>query len=572
MAARVDLLVTGRIATLAGARGLGWAGAVAVADGVVVAAGRESEVAALAGPATRRLRLGLDRVVLPGITDAHLHLAEAALAADQVDLAAAPTLEAGLALLAREAERLDREAAPDGWLVGHGWSADGWGAWPTASALDRAAGSRPAFVWAHDHHSAWADSAALRLAGIDEEAPDPPGGTIRRDATGVPTGILHERATTLVLARLPAPSGERLERALLACAAELLALGVTGVHDPGGLAAAPDLGGPFAEYRRLAAAGRLPVRVHASIRAEQLAGAERRGLRSGDGLSPEELAGVGGDPRGRRLAARYRVGWLKLFADGALGSRTAALLDPYEIEPGREAPAAGPAGALLADPSRYRATVARASATGIATQIHGIGDRAVRLALDLLAPTVGHVPLVPRVEHCQMVHPDDAGRFARSGVAASVQPIHLRSDRDAALAAWGARATWGYRLRSLDRPGALLAFGTDAPVEPADPWPGIAIAVTRRASKWGPGAGPFAPDEALTLDRALRAACLDPVVSAGEGSVAGRLVSGCRADLVVLPAAALDEPVRPGGALTAARPLLTLVDGEEAYRHPDLDA
>ena len=324
MAAAADLLVTGRIATLAGARGFGWVEALAVADGVVVAAGSGSEVASLAGPGTRRLRLGRDRVVLPGITDAHLHLSEAALAADRVDLAAAPTLEAGLALLAERAARLDREAAPDEWLVGHGWSPDRWGAWPTASTMDRAAGSRPAFAWAHDHHSAWADSAALRIAGIDAETPDPPGGTIRRDAGGRPTGLLHERATALVLARLPAPSPERLERALLAYTAELLALGVTGVHDPGGLGADPDLGGPFAVYRRLAAAGHLPVRVHASICAEALATAERRGLRSGDGLAAEELAGVGDDPRGRRLAGRFRVGWLKLFADGALGSRTAA--------------------------------------------------------------------------------------------------------------------------------------------------------------------------------------------------------------------------------------------------------
>ena len=207
----------------------------------------------------------------------------------------------------------------------------------------------------------------------------------------------------------------------------------------------------------------------------------------------------------------------------------------------------------------------RAAAAGIATTIHAIGDHAVRAALDALEPTVGRVPLMPRLEHIQLVHPDDRGRFARAGIAASVQPIHLRADAAAARRLWGDRAeTNGYTWRTLADSGAVLAFGTDAPVEPIDPWPGLAMAVTRSDAGWPAGTPPFGPHEALTLERAIRAACTGPAMTARE-SDRGRLVPGQRADLVVLPIAALTEPVEPGGALATARPRLVLVDGAVGY-------
>jgi predicted amidohydrolase YtcJ len=209
---------------------------------------------------------------------------------------------------------------------------------------------------------------------------------------------------------------------------------------------------------------------------------------------------------------------------------------------------------------------------GIASQIHAIGDAAVRAVLsafDEAAPA--ELPLMRRVEHAQLVHRDDVPRFAALRVAASIQPVHLRTDAEGARRSWGTRAERAFALADLWRSGALLAFGTDAPVEPPDPWPGIAIAVSRRDASWG-DAPPFAPAQALPLESALRAATVGPAMTAGEGGRRGRLVPGAAADLVVLPADVLDEPVRAGGALATARPLLTLLDGEETWRDPAFDA
>ena len=330
------------------------------------------------------------------------------------------------------------------------------------------------------------------------------------------------------------------------CARELVALGVVAVQDPGSMAARSDLGGPLEAYRRLAAGGDLPLRVHASIRAEQLAAAREAGVRSGRPLGPDPLD-------------RLRLGWLKIFADGSLGSRTAALLEPMERAAGEAAPPNDGLGVWLATPKRLGELAADAASIGIATQIHAIGDAAVRAALDALAPTVGATPLMPRVEHAQLVADDDVARFAALAIAASVQPVHLRSDVDKARALWaGDRAERrAFPLAALASTGAVVAFGTDAPVEPLDPWPGIACAVTRSAPSWPPGTAPLGPSQALSLWRAIRATCLDPAISAGELD-RGRLVAGHRADIVVLPAAAIEEPVEPGGALWNARPRLVL--------------
>jgi predicted amidohydrolase YtcJ len=218
----------------------------------------------------------------------------------------------------------------------------------------------------------------------------------------------------------------------------------------------------------------------------------------------------------------------------------------------------------MTEPAELARLALEAGDAGIATMIHAIGDHAVRVALRALEPVAGRTALMPRVEHVQLCAAADARRFAPAGIAASVQPIHLRTDADQARRLWGVRAERrAYAWAALAATGADVAFGTDAPVEPIDPWPGIALAVTRRSPDWGPGAGAFGPDQAMTLARALRSACVDPAVSAGE-SDRGRLVAGRRADVVVIPAAALVEPVEAGGALETVRPRLVLVDGEVA--------
>ncbi len=540
------LLVTGRIATLAGREGPGWVEAIAIQDGRVTGAGSLAEVEAAVPTATRRLDLAPDEVAIPGLTDAHLHLAEAALARRRVQLDDASSIHVVV-----DRVRAAAAAAPDrdAWIDGAGWDADLMERWPTADDLERAAPGRLVALWAHDHHALLASARALAVAGIDDRRSDPAGGVIRRDAEGHATGVLHESASRLVASLVPAPTATDVSAALEPMIQELLALGVVAAHDPGGLSERSDLDGPLAAYRSLAAAGRLGMRVHACVRPEQLAAAGDQGLRSGAPIGPDPL---------RRL----RLGWLKTFADGSLGSRTAALLDPLAPLPGEPPPPNDGYGVWLTTPEELRAQTLRAASLGIATQIHGIGDAAIRAALDVLAPTVGLTPLMPRVEHVQLVSDADVPRFAALGIAASVQPVHVRSDAAKARRLWGARAeARAYALAALDRAGAVVAFGTDAPVEPVDPWTGLACAVTRASPEWPTGTPSFGPQNALTLWRAIRAACVDPALSAGETD-RGRLVPGHRADIAVLPAGVVAEPVEVGGALWHARPRIVLLDGE----------
>ena len=542
------LLVTGRIATLADTAGPGWVEAIAVRAGRVVVAGSRADAEAAVGPRPFRLELRSDEVAIPGLTDAHLHLAEAALARRRVQLDDARSIGT---LVERVRAAADASPDPRAWITGAGWDADLLGRWPTAGDLDDAAPGRLVALWAHDHHALLISSTALVAAGVTDGRADPEGGLIRRDHEGRATGVLHETASRFAASLIPLPTGEDVAAALVPLVAELVGLGVIAVHDPGGLSERRDLDGSIAAYRSLAAAGRLGMRVHACVRPEQLDAARAQGLRSGAPLGPDPLG-------------RLRMGWLKTFADGSLGSRTAALLDPLESLPGEPPPPNRGFGVWLDGPDALRDQAERAAGLGITTQIHGIGDAAVRVALDVLGPTAGRTALMPRVEHAQLVAEADIPRFARLGVAASVQPIHVRSDAEKARRLWGARAdALAYAFGPLDRAGAVIAFGTDAPVEPVDPWPGLACAVTRSAPGWPSGMEPLGPRNALPLWRAIRAACIGPAITAGEAD-RGRLVPGHRADLVVIPAAAVAEPVEAGGALWNARPRLVLIDGEVA--------
>jgi predicted amidohydrolase YtcJ len=549
----LDALVSGRIATFAGDRGFGWVEAVGIKDGRIAFAGSAIDLESRADPHTQRFELEPGEIAIPGLVDAHLHLIDAALEAERVDLTSAMTVEAGLAAIRGYAATLD----PDGWLEGAGWDQRRWGRWPRAADLREAVGERPAALWSFDHHAVWVSPAALAAAGISAGTPDPDGGIIQRDEGGEPTGVLLENASRLVNRAIAPASEATLERALAAMGRALLGLGVVGVHDPGFLIPDVELRLP-ALLGRLNDRGALAIRIHAGIRVDALDRALELGFRSGARLGESTSSEAGSD--------RARIGWLKLFADGTLGSRTAALLDPIGGPP--PDPAAGPRGVFTTPPELLASLAERAAAGGIATQIHAIGDAAVRASLDALAPTSARVPLMPRLEHVQLCHPADRPRFGASGIAASVQPVHLREDATTARRDWGDRAeAWGYTWRSLLDAGAVVAFGTDAPVEPIDPWPGIVMAVLRRWPGWPDDEPPFGTAEALTLEEALRAATIGPNLAAKEPG-RGRLVPGSAADLIVLPAA-------PGGGRSGAetdtaaafedvRPRLVLVDGEVA--------
>jgi predicted amidohydrolase YtcJ len=550
---RADLLVEGPIATLAGDAGFGWVEALAVRDGRVLAAGPRSELAALVDPKARRWQLRPGLAVVPSFTDAHLHCASAALAAEQPDLNGLDRT-AVVALIA-EVHRQRLEAGDaDGWLLGHGWTFDALGEHPHADWLDAAAPGRPVVLWSHDHHSRWLSARAVQLAGLAAVG-DPPAGRIERDAEGRPTGIMYEAAAGLIDAHIPSPTMSDVDWAVGAYARALAALGVTSVHDPGHVAPDPELRGGPTHYREMARGGHLPLRVMASVREEQLERAIEIGFRTG--------ATVDGDERGR-----YRDGWLKLFSDGAVGSRTAALLAPYEAGDPAGPPPGGPSGMPVRTAEQLAEVASRAAEHGIASEIHAIGDAAVRTVLDVLED----LPRVPaamhRVEHAQLVDPADVRRFAALGIPASVQPCHLLSDVDIMRTAWGDRCASALPLSALEASGALMPFGTDAPVESADPWRGLAAAVARRGAGWDASSA-FHPEQAIGLDRALRAACLDGPRSAGIEDQ-GHLQAGARADLLVVPDdlfSAADDP----DVVAATRPLVTLLDGEVIHRSREAD-
>ena len=542
-----DLIITGRVATLAGDSGFGWEQGIAIHGGRVLAVAPSAQLEGLAGPRTQRRQLAADQLLMPGITDAHLHLMTLTLAATQIDVTGLGLPAVLDAVAARHAQML-AAGDKDGWLRGHGWSAHDLGGWPDAAALERTAPGRRIELVAHDHHSSWLSVAALRAAGITAGTRDPDGGLVRRDAAGEPTGILHETAGALVEAAIPEPAQTLIEESLATVATQLAALGVTGCHDPGELNADQEIVRGPVFYRRLAEEGRLPLRVHSSVRAPQLERAMALGMRSG--------AGVG----------RYTMGWLKLFADGSLGSRSAALLSPYD-DAATNPPTGGSTGMFLATLEELADNTRTAEDAGIATQIHAIGDGAVRAVLDVfesISPNP-RLKLRRRVEHAQLVDPVDQPRFGRLGVAASVQPCHLRSDAPQVRAGWGERGENAFPLRALLDGGALIPFGTDAPVEQPDPWPGIAVALARR-DPLDRGATPIGIGHAISLDRALRAACLDPAQVAGLTDL-GRLTAGMRADLLVVPAAAFATPYDPA-ELAGTRPLATLIDGQVVYRDP----
>jgi predicted amidohydrolase YtcJ len=432
----------------------------------------------------------------------------------------------------------------DGWLLGHGWSFEALGGSPEASWLDDAAPGRPVALWSHDHHTRWLSARAVQSAGLAAMA-DPPSGRIDRDIDDRPTGVMYEAAAGLVDAAIPSPSLGEVDWAIGAYARTLAALGVTSVHDPGGLAPDPELSGGPIHYRAMAEGGHLPLRVIASVREDQLDRAIEIGFRSGQAFGPP----------GRH---RYRDGWLKLFSDGALGSRTAALLAAYEATDPFGPPPTGAAGLPLRSREQLAEVATRAATEGIASEIHAIGDAAVRTVLDVIEGLSDVAGAMHRVEHAQLVAPTDVSRFGALGIPASVQPSHLISDAAAMRQAWGQRTATAFPLAALDAAGALLPFGTDAPVESADPWPGLAAAVTRRGPGWEHDAA-FHPEHAILLERALRAACLDGPRSAHVNDE-GYLDRGTRADLLVVPATLFETPADPD-IIAATRPLATLLDG-----------
>jgi predicted amidohydrolase YtcJ len=500
--------------------------AILVRGGRVALAGAEAAVRAAARADARVESLG-DAVVTPGITDAHVHLTAWALARRRVDLNAARTLEEGAAAV----RAFVVANAGDGWVRGLGWDVHRWGRLPTRGELDAACPGRPAYLESHDIHAAWLNSAALAACGIGRHTPDPPGGEVVRDpATGEPTGVLKENAMELARPHLPEPGWAETRAALLDAQRECHRLGLTGVHSV-------EVDG-LAHFSSLLEADELRLRVLQAIPAFRLDEAIRVGLRSGFG------------------GGWLRIGGVKMFLDGALGSRTAWLREPYE---GTEADL----GVQTLPSGEFRALVGRAAAAGIASTVHAIGDEAVELALDVLGSAATLKSMPHRIEHLQLCPPDLWERAARSGVVASMQPVHLLTDIPAAERQWGhLRSRGAYAFAPLLAEGMTLAFGSDVPVETCDPRPGLFAAVKRVGWDGGP-AGEWWPENRLSAEAALRAYTEGPAVASGEAHRRGRLLPGYDADLVAWSVDPLEcEP----GELRAMECVLTAVAGEVVHR------
>lgn len=469
--------------------------------GRLLAVGTRAAVLAYRGHDTRVIEAP-GAVALPGFHDAHLHLTMHGLELEQVPLQDAATLADGLARVAAAAAR-----QPAGtWVLGAGFALQRWGvATLDRRDLDGVAPRHPVLLRSQDHHGAWANSAALALAGVDAHTVDPDAGVVVRDADGAPTGMLLEAAVELVQRVVPEPDGPALARALDAAAAHLASLGITTVHH---MAAEPP-----ACWRAIArrAGGHdggapYPLRVWATIPHADLEHARAIGL----------AGGLGGE--------RFEVGGAKFFADGALGSRTAWMLEPYPD---------GGVGLAVDGPEVLRSRFALAAEAGLAPVVHAIGDAANRAVLDALEATAADwraASVRPRVEHVQHLHADDVARLAALGAVASVQPIHLTFDAPAIRALFPDRSARAYRLRDLHDAGVALAFGSDTPVASPDVVAGLRAAVTRL----GVDGEALGADQALTVGEALYAYTAGAAAAIGRSGRSGVLRPGADADVVLL--------------------------------------
>jgi predicted amidohydrolase YtcJ len=459
-------------------------------------------------PLAQKQNMG-GRYILPGLTDAHIHLQHYALGLQKIDCET-PTLEE---CLRRVADRA-RTTPPGEWIMGHGWNQNTWpdapqNGFPSAADLDRIAPRNPVYLTAKSLHAGWANSAALKAAGITASTPDPKDGKVQRDGNGNLTGILLELpAMKMMDAAIPKPTINEIAESIAAAQPILWKMGLTGVHDF-------DYRDCFAALQLLHSRSGLKLRVTKSIPLELLPQAAALGLRSGFGDD------------------WLRIGSVKAFMDGALGPRTAAMFQPYERE-------AENRGILNMDSEELFEHGRLAAESGLGMAVHAIGDRANHEALESFAqlrrfererglPARRH-----RIEHVQVLHPDDARCLADLDVIASMQPIHATSDMEMADRYWGERAALAYAWQTQLEAGARLAFGSDAPVESPNPFLGLHAAVTRRRADGAPGPGGWRGEQRLSLAEALAGYTTGAAYAANLEDRLGRLAPGFYADLIAL--------------------------------------
>jgi predicted amidohydrolase YtcJ len=527
-------LVNGTIYTMNAAQPRAEAVLLDPNTGTIAGVGTSEEMRRQAGPLAEVVDLR-GRAVLPGFIDAHIHLLHYAEHLRSVNLLGTQSeQEAAARVRARAA------ALPKGmWITGGQWDKNLWPGsnFPTRASLDAVAPDHPVALWSKDGHTLWVNSLALTLAGITRETPEPESGTIVRDATGEATGMLKEYgATGLVEKLIPDPTEAELTPALADAMNFIQQRGITSVHDIEDHLAVQ-------HFQRLHARNALGVRVLFFFPRQSLRALGQLGLQ----------AGFGDD--------WLRLGGIKIFADGTLGSQTAAMLDPFEGS-------ADNRGILAVPPDEMNSIISMAAGGSLHIAIHAIGDRACRVALDGIERAIqqGHegtfgVGVRYRLEHVQLIAPEDIQRMERLGVVASVQPFHAVADRDVAERYWGSRYRHAYAYRTLQQSGVPLALGSDAPVETADPLRIIHAAVARRDDQT-PERAPWLPEQSLSVAQAVWSYTLGAAYAGGEEGRKGSLEVGKLADLVVLGA---DPFALPTGELPQAPVEATLIGGKVVY-------
>lgn len=518
------------------------ASAVAIYGGRIVAVGDDASIRALATAKTA-IDDAQGRLLIPGLTDAHVHWEGYTRALRSVDLQDVPSKAEALAHVAARV----RETPPQAWVLGRGWAQGLWAddAFPTAADLDAIAPQNPIYLAARSGHAAWVNSLALRMAGLEGNAAiqNPTGGEFVRLTDGSPSGLLLEDPAMNYVGRLiPKLSPDELAIWMLDAQQNALRYGLTGIHDY-------DNPSCMRALQTLRERGQLQLRFVKQINDPYLEHALGIGLRSGFGDD------------------WLRIGGLKIFADGALGPRTAFMIEPYEGDPKNY-------GITVTDKEEMYQLVSRASAAGLYSTIHAIGDRAVHDVLDIFEAVRGEESargvvrrqLRHRIEHVQIVHPDDMGRLAALDVIASMQPIHATSDYEVAERYWGKRSKWAYAWRQQLTAGAVLALGSDAPIEPIEPLKGIHAAVTRQRADGSPSVEGWYPEEKLSMMEALHGFTQGAAFAAYMEDRLGMIAEGYLADMVLFDR---DLMTIPSAEILETQVLGTMVNGVWRYRQFD---
>jgi predicted amidohydrolase YtcJ len=484
-------------------------------------------------PSTKGTTVDLDgKLVLPGLIDSHLHLRHYADTLTKIDCET-PTRKECL----RRIEDRVQTTPPGKWVLGHGWNHNIWPeGYGTLADLDRISQEHPIYLTGKSLHVSWANTAALASAGITNETPDPPGGTIGRDESGSLTGILFEDGVKLVERTLPQPDPPEIARSIRKAQEHLWRLGITGVHDFDRIPCLHAL-------QILDEGGELKLRVVKSIPADFLPSALDMGLQTGLGSDHLWYGGV------------------KEFMDGALGPQTAAMLDPYNGSSQR--------GMLLKTEEEIYQMGCQAAEGGLALAIHAIGDLANRTLLNAyqrlraFENERGLSPLPHRIEHLQLIDPQDLPRPSQLDIIVSMQPSHGPSDMEMAEKYWGERTRFAYAPKYQLDQGTPLIFGSDAPVEDPNPWSGIHAAVTRQRQNGDPGPDGWHPEGRISVEQALRGFTAAPGEFGGRSTRQGKLSPGFWADLIVLDR---DPFSCPPQELAGILPLGTMISGDWVWK------